>query len=505
MVLVLTLGEVQYVSAQVHYAVIDIGGLGEPGVFPNAINATGQVAGWCYTLPNASPNAFSYSGGTLCDLGTLGGNPQVQDSEGEGINDSGQIVGWSWSSNGTRAFSSSGGTMHDLGTLGGANAWAYGINNSGQITGFSDIANGNNPPQHAFLYTNGTMQDLGTLGTGTSSWAYAINNSGQIVGGSNYSSDSYDFHAFLYSNGAMQDLGTLGTDPDSWASGINDRGQVVGTSYFSGSSTTYTAFLYSNGTMQSLGTGSLSGANSINNSGQVVGYYCPTSGGQHGFVYSGGSATDLNSLINPALDLTVAQGMAINDQGWIVASGYLANDPYQYSHGYLLAPLSGSASQEGDANLDGRVDINDLTIVLTNFGRTAGMSWATGDFVGDGKVDINDLSIVLANFGWNVSTSAAGASAVPEPSGLALLGVIAGGLLGVGGRRWGHRAAGVNLNSRGPKAPSEAATGGTSESTWRVCLGLARLDANAADREPLAPGYTLRGRKYSNPKRKRGP
>ena len=56
----------------------------------------------------------------------------------------------------------------------------------------------------------------------------------------------------------------------------------------------------------------------------------------------------------------------------------------------------------GDANGDGKVDINDLTVVLTNFGLTAGAVWSQGDFQNDGKVDINDLTIVLTNFGQTV-------------------------------------------------------------------------------------------------------
>ena len=35
----------------------------------------------------------------------------------------------------------------------------------------------------------------------------------------------------------------------------------------------------------------------------------------------------------------------------------------------------------GDANLDGTVDINDLTIVLANYGQT-GMTWTQGEFTG---------------------------------------------------------------------------------------------------------------------------
>ena len=58
----------------------------------------------------------------------------------------------------------------------------------------------------------------------------------------------------------------------------------------------------------------------------------------------------------------------------------------------------------GDANVDGKVDINDLTIVLANYNQT-GMTWAQGEFTGDGTVDINDLTIVLANYNdddWGV-------------------------------------------------------------------------------------------------------
>ena len=81
---------------------------------------------------------------------------------------------------------------------------------------------------------------------------------------------------------------------------------------------------------------------------------------------------------------------AIDNNGDIVGYG---NDGTPGTQGFLFSP-----ALPGDANLDGRVDVNDLTVVLTNFG-TSGTTWATGDFVGDGKVDVNDLTIVLANFG----------------------------------------------------------------------------------------------------------
>ena len=41
----------------------------------------------------------------------------------------------------------------------------------------------------------------------------------------------------------------------------------------------------------------------------------------------------------------------------------------------------------GDANYDGRVDINDLTIVLANYNQS-GMGWAQGEFTGSGTVTL---------------------------------------------------------------------------------------------------------------------
>jgi len=49
----------------------------------------------------------------------------------------------------------------------------------------------------------------------------------------------------------------------------------------------------------------------------------------------------------------------------------------------------------GDANLDGATDLNDLNIILTNFGTNSSL----GDLNDDGVVDLNDLNIVLTSFG----------------------------------------------------------------------------------------------------------
>ena len=88
----------------------------------------------------------------------------------------------------------------------------------------------------------------------------------------------------------------------------------------------------------------------------------------------------------------------------------------------------------GDANLDGKVDINDLTIVLAHYNQT-GTTWTQGEFTGDGTVDINDLTIVLAHYGDTAGSAAGPAAAVPEPSAVVLIGIGALGLLGLVCRR----------------------------------------------------------------------
>src|SRR5262245_20731382 len=67
----------------------------------------------------------------------------------------------------------------DLGTLGGPSSYPTGINNAGQVVGWSDT--NTSGVTHAFLYQNGTITDLGTLG-GAYSAAAGINNAGQVIG-----------------------------------------------------------------------------------------------------------------------------------------------------------------------------------------------------------------------------------------------------------------------------------------------------------------------------------
>lgn len=115
-----------------------------------------------------------------------------------------------------------------LGTLGGATSSGNGINNSGQVTGSADVAGDHG---HAFLYSDGVIHDLGTLGGPTSAGS-AIDSASRIVGTA--ATGDVQSRAFLYSDGKMYDLNPLvvsglGGATMSGASSINDSGQIIAT------------------------------------------------------------------------------------------------------------------------------------------------------------------------------------------------------------------------------------------------------------------------------------
>ena len=71
----------------------------------------------------------------------------------------------------------------------------------------------------------------------------------------------------------------------------------------------------------------------------------------------------------------------------------------------------------GDANRDGSVDDNDLSLLLANWTGVGGKGkdWGQGDFDGNGAVTDSDLSLLLAN--WTATVP------VPEPTTLSLLAI----------------------------------------------------------------------------------
>jgi probable HAF family extracellular repeat protein len=192
--------------------------------FASGINASGQVVGTSAKYYSSCPIGISAScygyraflyipGSPLVDLNAL--LPGAVQSQGIGINSSGQAVGYSTTSKPTT------GTQSDtpfVYTPGGAPIQlqppvafnnAVAINTSGQVTGTYTFNYPNSTCYSAFLYSysNGSLLNVsgGSCGDGN-----GINDSGQVVG---LFTLTGSFHAFLYSNGQTIDLNTLVTGP----------------------------------------------------------------------------------------------------------------------------------------------------------------------------------------------------------------------------------------------------------------------------------------------------
>jgi probable HAF family extracellular repeat protein len=202
---------------------IDLGNLGGPWTYPNAINARGQVVGLSETADEQT-HAFLWDHGVMTDLGSLPGDDH---SEAHAISDAGHVVGESsrsYPEGLPHAFLWKNSRMVGLGTLPGK-TWsvATGINARGQVVGTSGNASAN--PQmprvntRGFLWQDGRMTPLPTLG-GAESYAKDINAAGQIAGGAQTTSG--EWHAVIWQKGTVTDLGPGG------ATLINNGGVVVG-------------------------------------------------------------------------------------------------------------------------------------------------------------------------------------------------------------------------------------------------------------------------------------
>lgn len=296
------------------YYIISLGTLGGYGGYTSwgqAINDLGQVTGRSHG-PNGQ-HAFLWTDGSMTDLGTL--NPGDTESSGLGINNHGDVVGYSYGPG--RAVLWRDGQVIDLGTL-GLDSIAYAINNAGQIVGWSQ------PSQYeyrAVLWQNGDLIDLTTTFNAPMNFAEDINTLGQIVGEG----------VRLEPDGSITELGTLG---GSWtiASALNDQGQVIGRSQRGdGSYYDWHAFLWDGGVMTDLGAIGRyenSEAVDINNSGQVIGWGSgPYPWCGEPFLYEPGNGLrDLRDLIPVDSGWTGFSPYGINNAGQIAGTGWFQGE-----------------------------------------------------------------------------------------------------------------------------------------------------------------------------------
>src|SRR5271157_4265051 len=285
------------------------------------INNRGEIVGYSFQAGDYQAFLYSSSDQSLTDVGSLGGKINAAC----GINDAGQVAGYSQDGNGNLlafVFSRKQ-PIASLGTLDGAStSEAFGINNSGAVVGDSQSGNQNHRP---VLFSNGSVQDLGLGGSNEPDaleTAYAINDAGQIVG--RHSAGNNAFHAFVFVNGNTTDLSTLG-GANGEALAINKNGLVVGDSDTADGPAH--AFVFDHSQLKDLGTlpgfDSASYARGINNSGDIVGE-SDSADQKRAFLYTKGQLVELDKLAENLSEvgfnsLDVAYG--INDKGWIVGYG----------------------------------------------------------------------------------------------------------------------------------------------------------------------------------------
>jgi probable HAF family extracellular repeat protein len=273
------------------------------------LNNLGQVCG-----TTSGYQAFLWSNGTRSYLGTLGST-----SFADGINDLGQVVGYSYNGDVLRPAMYYNGTVTDMGSFSIYQNYALAINNSGEAVGYTVIAQGSFP-YYATSWQGGTVHNLGVLPHhGGFSIANDLNSAGTVVGMSGN-------FAFVYTTATgMKPLTNFPSTFVSEAYSVNDAGVIVGKAGADSLGNYYHAVVWNNGTISDLGilgisTGFGSQANSVNDLGQIVGSSDTTNGLQHAFIYDATNGMrDLNLFIDPSLGLTLTSALQINDSSQILA------------------------------------------------------------------------------------------------------------------------------------------------------------------------------------------
>jgi probable HAF family extracellular repeat protein len=347
-----------------HYAVTDLGVLGSGNSSAAYdMNQVGWIAGSSNLTPGGPQHALAWYGyGHLKDLGTLEGSACGSCNSGaDGPNLLGETAigseiskpdpdGEDFCAYGThlqcRGVVSIGSRLVALANLpGGRNSNAFGINDLGQLVGFSengvrDSTCATATPFQVFRFEavkwepNGQVVELNPLAQkgDTVAFAMGMNDLGQAVGSSGTCATQglpplnvNGLHAVLWeSNGTPVYLGTLGNAANTAsnnASSINNLGEVVGTSQFTDG--TVHSFLWTRETgMQ--GLESLAGAfatvasccRTINDRGDIVGFAFDSMG-SHAVVWIDKKIKDLNTLIPSNSPLYLLNADSINDSGEI--------------------------------------------------------------------------------------------------------------------------------------------------------------------------------------------
>ncbi len=352
------------------------------------INEAGRIVGYGHF----EGGAFSWTAeeGFVTLVVPAGG-----DERAFGVNGSGQVVGSFEPFShyfGHLAYLSDAGRAIELAMPpGGNNSHATAINDRGQIVGcWANSVGG--PGLQAILWNDGGIVDIGPDLGPTSSEALDINDLGQVTGwvGPLYSQTS----AYVWAAGMVTDLGPVPGGVNSRGSAINDQGQVLVSGWMQqplpGEAPAVRSYLWQDGTWTELCEGCYGW--SLNDLGQVVGTGsaagAATHGGDEGFVFFWADGVMTRVDIPWDLGIKLSEPAAINNTGWIAATGYFMSETVAL----FLTPTA-----ERAADIDGncRVGMTDLLILLYEWDDAGSVA----DLDGDGSVGIRDLLLLLEDWG----------------------------------------------------------------------------------------------------------
>ena len=361
-----------------------------------AMNGAGLVVGIA-GVPNGAVHAFAANRADgMVDLGTLGGPWSYADA----VNASNQVVGHTYlvdTSKGSRAFIwTKAGGMKDLGTFGGTSTSfnALLINDAGLVAGSWDPT-GYNGEMRTFVWTEaGGLADIGTLG-GKLTVPWYMSSAGHVVGIGRVAPDAYPYHAYLWSKATgIIDLGVLPGGQWSQPTAVNANGEVVGISYMDDG--THRGFYWSASTgMIDIGTIGQPHATPywIFDDGRVFGY----SEARYAYLFSSWVWTKSGGMVDMGSfggGITIPRG--VTKQGKVVGESYFDPDVFLNRRHAFSWTAGGGLVDLG--TLGGGYSIAEA---VNDSDQIVGFSGGTGDgslraFISDGGAPV-DLATLLAN------------------------------------------------------------------------------------------------------------
>lgn len=400
MLLIAGMNPMRTYAASFGYMISDLGSIApDNGTwyykwYCGGLNNYGEVA--TYTLDDIT----SYSVGNTTGYKWTASDGFIKISNGMclGINDGGLIAGAYRKQNGyygaakwlPSTMNSNTGQLFYLDT-GTSHTSSVGlaINNQGNIVGYVDPDG--TKPLAAYMNSSGVITTF-NANLSHQSTALDINNNGISVGWTMSNPNDLDQpYAFKTSNTTIDTWSNPSNNillsSESVANSINENGDIVG--YFhtvaNDRTSPYHAFLLPHGSQNKIDLGTLGGSNSsayaVSNDGTtVLGFseFTPNDNHIHAFIWKRTLYTypivcqmyDLNDFI-PDLSGFGSLGIAyaINERGQILcfAKAYTSGSTFDFNdHNYLLTPINVTYSGENKQNIIKVYDLDTLDTTLNN-------------------------------------------------------------------------------------------------------------------------------------------